>query len=147
MTLLETISNISRFCMKYWSDEMKDYIKSLTTKKIFFANIPTCHTIRLKMERNNYDIILARSKTENFYIALNANDYRNAMTTQVPKELLDLMKKAKLGKDVKKNLNRILCFTRSGKEGNIIYIPPNNDFVEQFFKDTEKYLNRKDDEI
>lgn len=133
--------------MKYWSDEMKDYIKSLTTKKIFFANIPTCHIISLKIKRNNYDIILARSKTENFYIDLSADDYANAKTTNVPKELINLMKKVRLKKDAEKNLNRIICFNRSGKDSNVVYIPPNNDLVEQFFKDTDKYLNRNDDEI
>ncbi len=133
--------------MKYWSEEMKDYIKNLTTKKIFFANIPDCHIIKLEMERDNYNIILAKSKTENFYIAFSADEYANAKTTTVPKKLIDLMKKAKVKKDVEKNLSRILCFSRLGKDRNIIYIPPNNDLVEQFFKDTERYLNRKYDEI
>lgn len=99
------------------------------------------------MERNNYDIILARSKTDNFYIALNANDYKNAKSTSVPKELLDLMIKAKLGKDVKKKINRILCFTRSGKESNVVYIPSNNDLVELFFKKSDDYFAEKTGEI
>lgn len=133
--------------MKYWSDEMKDYIKSLTAKKILFANIPHCHIIKLEIERNNYDIILAKSKTENFYIALNANNYTNVKTTKVPKELLDLMKKVKLKKDVEKNLNEIICFAHPRKSSNVVYIPPNNDLIEQFFKETEEYFDRKDDKI
>lgn len=132
--------------MDYWSEEKKDYIKSLTKKKVLFAGIPNCNKINLKINRDNYDLILARSKTENFYIALNTMDYLNSQSVCVPKQLLDLMKKVKIGKALQNSLSHILCFESKCKEktSNIVYLPSNDELVERFFSEPDSYFNRKD---
>lgn len=132
--------------MTYWSEEKKDYIKCLTKKKVLFAGIPDCNKISLKINRDNYDLILARSKEKNYYIALNMADYINAQSVSVSRQLLELMMKVKMGKESQDKLNCILYFKSQFKEkaSNIVYLPPNDDLVEQFICNSDYYFSKRD---
>lgn len=132
--------------MNYWSEEKKEYIRSLTKKKVLFAGITDGNKINLKIDRDNYDLIFAVSKKENFYIALDISDYLEAKTVNVSKKLLDMIKNIKFRKMPSNSLTEILRFPSMYKKRKsyMVYIPPNDRLVEQFFSNTRRYFDMED---
>ena len=120
--------------MEYWSDDEKDYIKRLTRKRIFFTGIRNSYSIPLDKISDCYDIILAKSKAKNFYLAFKADSYVEQLTTSVPSDLCRIQK---LNHQKRCNLTDICSFRQLGKENSIVFI---HSLLEVFFKEPDKYF-------
>lgn len=123
--------------MGYWSDDEKDYIKRLTRKRIFFTGIRYSYSIPLEEISNCYDVILAKSKAKNFYLAFKADSYVEQLSTSVPNNLRRILKS---NNRKGYNLTGICPLKHGYKEYCVVFIPSNNSLLEAFFKEPDKYF-------